>query len=223
MYRLKLVNLDPARLEKIKWLLDTGIVNENVWLAGGALRTVIDPKDEIVDYDLFFKRQSKDIEGKEYNKVPEVRDKLIRLGFRCTFECPEGKLYTYQKEVCRTCPDGQVTMEICKSTLTTYKVQLVTEHFYNYPEELLATFDLTPSLFCTDGEFLWTTKKAIQSVKKKVAYLHKLTYPVSTFKRIMKYQKKGYSVLPAIQSYVSNLLESSSIQYTDESMRVYID
>jgi hypothetical protein len=217
MYCLKLVNLDPARLDKIKWLLDEGIVNHNVWLAGGSLRTLIDPKDKVVDYDLFFKYRHKLTQADERATIEETKAKLIKLGFKLIFECPEGKLFSYSKkeEIVRSLRKGEIIKK-------EWKVQLVCEHFYQVPEELLSTFDLTPSLFCTDGTYLWTYKSAVKGVKRKTCDLHKLTYPVATFKRIIKYANKGYNVNPVINSFVSNLNESQRI-LDDESMRVYID
>lgn len=214
MYCFKLVKLHSPRLNKIEWILKSGLINKDVWLAGGSLRTLIDPKEKICDYDLFFKRQEKDIEGSKYNKVPEVRQKLNNLGFKCTFECPEGKLYTYQKEIIN------MLTEDMESTFI--KVQLICEYFYQTPEELLSTFDLSPCLFATDGKFLWTYKYAVRDVKRKVARCHKLTYPVASVKRLIKYSNKGYNVNLAIQDIVSNLIEHRDILASD-SMRVYID
>lgn len=220
MYCFKLVNLDPARLDKVNWILKSGIINKDVWLAGGSLRTLIDSKDTVCDYDIFFKydvRQHNTIDAywhKHLDNVKQVREKLNNLGFKCTFECPEGKLYTYQKVVA----EGRGIKEVIK-------VQLVCEHFYQTPEELLSTFDITPCLFATNGEFLWTYKKALIAVRYKRCAIHKLTYPVATFKRILKYSNKGYNVHWAIEDYVrelSNLVLANGI-LTSDQMRFYID
>jgi hypothetical protein len=217
MLLLKLNKLKAERFRKIDYILATGLINEDVWLAGGSLRTLIDQNETICDYDLFFKDTNSFPSGHP-RAIPEVQDKLIRLGFKLTFECPEGKLYTYTKNIC---PDR---IWVGNEVSTIIKVQLITEHFYSSPEELLSTFDLSPTYFCTDGEWLWTNKTAIKSVKKKVCSLLKLSYPISsTFKRIIKYYEKGYSCLPAIETYMSNLLDSNRIQYTEETTRRYID
>lgn len=211
MLLVKLNNLRPNRFKSdMLWIL-AKLINKDVWLAGGALRTLIDQNETICDYDLFFRDVNKFITSGHPRAIPEVQDKLIRLGFKLTYQCPEGKLYSYQKKLSNDFVDN------------TYKVQLITEHFYSSPEELLSTFDLSPTYFCTDGEYLWTSRQAIRSVKKKVCSLLKLSYPVSTFNRIIKYYGKGYSCLPAIETYVGNLLDSNRIQYTEETMRRYID
>jgi hypothetical protein len=216
MLLLKLNKLKAERFRKIDYILATGLINEDVWLAGGSLRTLIDQNETICDYDLFFKDSINTILN--YGKLNKTRNKLEILGFKLTFECPEGKLYTYTKNIC---PDR---IWVGNEVSTIIKVQLITEHFYSSPEELLSTFDLSPTYFCTDGEWLWTNKTAIKSVKKKVCSLLKLSYPISsTFKRIIKYYEKGYSCLPAIETYMSNLLDSNRIQYTEETTRRYID
>jgi hypothetical protein len=216
MLLLKLNKLKSERFRKIDYILATGLINEDVWLAGGSLRTLIDQNETICDYDLFFKDSINTILN--YGKLNKTRNKLEILGFKLTFECPEGKLYTYTKNIC---PDR---IWVGNEVSTIIKVQLITEHFYSSPEELLSTFDLSPTYFCTDGEWLWTNKTAIKSVKKKVCSLLKLSYPISsTFKRIIKYYEKGYSCLPAIETYMSNLLDSNRIQYTEETTRRYID
>ncbi len=224
MLLVKLINLDPARLDKIAWILASGLINKDVWLAGGALRTLIDQNETICDYDLFFR----EVNTPHKSNVRIVQEKLIKLGFKLTYECPEGKLYTYEKKNYCTICNTEVrdfSHSPCWSSnkVKDLKVQLITEHFYSSPEELLSTFDLSPTYFCTNGEYLWTSRQAIRSVKKKVCSLLKLSYPVSTFNRIIKYCGKGYSCLPAIETYVGNLLDSNREVFTSESMRRYID
>lgn len=211
MLLVKLNNLRPNRFKSdMLWIL-AKLINKDVWLAGGALRTLIDQNETICDYDLFFRDVHRFESKKVFDPISITRLNLEKLGFKLTYQCPEGKLYTYEKKVSI---DGKVNA---------YKVQLITEDFYSSPEELLSTFDLSPTYFCTDGEYLWTSRQAIRSVKKKVCSLLKLSYPVSTFNRIIKYYGKGYSCLPAIETYVGSLLDSNREIFTSESMRRYID
>jgi hypothetical protein len=217
--------LSLDRTKAIAWILASGIVNEDVWLAGGSLRTLIDPKEEVSDYDLFFKNQEYfDRDSALINKglVRFVKQKLTNLGFKLTFECPEGKLYTYTKPFCSVCKCFVIEEHHMHHPITNAKVQLICEYFYSSPEELLSTFDLTPCLFATDGTFLYVYKSGIKSVKKKIAELHRLTYPVSSIKRLIKYANKGYNVNAAIVSIVDNLINRTDILATD-SMRIYID
>lgn len=223
MYCFKLANLKGYRRVPTAWIMTSGLINKDVWLAGGSLRTLIDPNDTICDYDLFFREdiRSHSIEDVKWHKhkwnMSDTREKLNKLGFNCTFECPEGKLYTY--ELIKKVP---IVGKWNSTRDEKIKVQLICEHFYQTPEELLSTFDLTPCLFATDGEYFWTTKLAISDVKKKIARCFKLTYPVATIKRLIKYANKGYNVNPAIQDVVSNLIEHRDILASD-SMRFYID
>src|SRR5687767_7252631 len=177
MLLIKLNNLRPDRFANgMIWILESGLINKDVWLAGGALRTLIDQNETICDYDLFFNNQEYDSALSNKGLVGLTRQKLIASGFKLIYECPEGKLYTYEKE----------WIKLLEKNIN-LKVQLITEHFYDSTEELLSNFDLSPTYFCTDGEYLWTSREAIESVRKKVCSLLKLTYPISSFKRIIKY------------------------------------
>ena len=57
-----------------------------IFLAGGALRTVIDPEDTVCDYDLFF-----------YNldDVQEIKKLIEEEDFNLYYACPENKLFSY--------------------------------------------------------------------------------------------------------------------------------
>ncbi len=44
--------LEGGTLDKF---LDLKLVNDRSWLAGGALRSLVDPKEKISDYDMFFR------------------------------------------------------------------------------------------------------------------------------------------------------------------------
>lgn len=230
MYCIELVNLDPARLSKVNWILNSGLINENVWLAGGALRTLIDPTEKICDYDLFFKqRENNPFEpfdltiDRNDGEVLKTKEKLEKLGFKLTFECPQGKLYSYEKEILPTTTELPESFNSPRK-IKIQKVQLICEKFYDNPIQLLYEFDLTPTLFCTDVTYLWTDRRGVSAVKKKSCNLVALTHPVSTIKRLIKYEKKGYYVNSAIREIVSNLAGRSNIlNLSEDELRVYID
>lgn len=117
------------------------------------------------------------------------------------FTCPDGFLYSYKT------PYG--------------KMQIVCPKIYNTVEELLDTFDLQPSRFAYDGEFLYTFKEAIKSVKKKVLDIHSVTFPLATLNRIYKYRNYGYNTMKASEEFIK--LVNEGVFDGETLYRRYID
>lgn len=164
IYRFPLYKLHPWRYAHLHWvqhLLGGG----SVWLAGGALRTMLDPTEPVSDYDLFFKNE----EG-----LRQTRQKIESDGWRLVFKCPKGELFTYKK--------------------FGIKLQCVAKRFYHDIEHLLDSFDFTVCQGATDGWHFYTTSSMIKSVKTKRLEVHLITYPVATINRLYKYRQKGYFV-----------------------------
>lgn len=176
--------IDSRIKELLGWFKDC-------WLAGGAAKSIYS-REEVVDYDLFF-------------RSPEAREDLAlelqEMNFRKIFECPKGELLTYK--------NGQV------------KVQLITKRYYSDLEDVLTSFDLTPSMFGYDGEYLYTYKNCIKDVKKKRLGLNKVTYPVATINRVAKYMKKGYSYTEEFGQEL--ILEINTKQFDPEQLALYVD
>jgi len=134
-----------------------------VYLAGGALRSLVDLDEVVSDYDLFFESQV---------AAEMTRERLNNLGFDLIFECPEGKLFTFKGR-------GM-------------KIQCVCENYYFTARELISSFDFTACAAAFDGNTLWVHRHFARSVGKKTLKLLSLTFPVATLGRIIKYDKKGY-------------------------------
>lgn len=172
MVKISLETLQKAgKLQQLQPILD--IVNSKVFLAGGALRTIFDAKDTLVDFDLFFT---------DLTHIPQVKEKLAAAGYEEIFTCPLGSLFTFLKD--------------------SVKIQLVCEKSYKHPSDVLKEFDLTPCCFALDGEFLYSSLQAIRCVRKKRLMLNAVTFPVATFNRILKYYKKGYALFTAPRQFV---------------------
>lgn len=190
--KVKLSDTKSKRLNSIREVLDLGLLSTTAWLAGGALRTLIDSEDVINDYDLFFQNAESSI---------EVKNKLITAGFECTYECPNGFLFTYRKD--------------------SIKIQLICQNTYSNTEELLKSFDFTVTCAATDGEFLYFSTAFVKDIKKKELHLSNLVYPVATFKRVMKYASRGYKIRGVAEEFVKQVNEKEFI--SEEEMRGYID
>jgi len=135
----------------------------------------------------------------------EPKERLLKWAsqYENIFTCPDGFLYSYET------PYG--------------KLQIVCPKIYSSIGELLDTFDLEPSRFVYDGEFLYTFKEAIKSVKKKVLKIHKITYPLATMNRIFKYRTYGYNTFMANEQFVRALADSEQVFDGENLYRRYID
>lgn len=79
------LDIRPDRFKQLTDFLDLELLSEDVFLAGGALRSLIDGKKP-KDYDLFFTGP---------DAIPVTRERLEKHGFELIFECPKGELWTY--------------------------------------------------------------------------------------------------------------------------------
>jgi hypothetical protein len=178
----KLYDLKPHKLDRVQEILSLDLLSESVWLAGGALRTLIDSEDEVNDFDIFFKSVEAQI---------NIKNKLTSAGFEIIYECPNGFLFTYKKN--------------------SVKVQLVCRQYYSSPEELISSFDFTVTCAATNGKFLYYTRPFIKDIKRKELHLSNLTYPVASFKRAVRYSNKGYSVREFAEEFVKTVNTSGPL------------
>ena len=166
-------------------------ISSEVLLAGGALRTCFDENDILKDFDIFFTNKE---------AIAKTKDKLTAAGFENIFTCPLELLFTFVKD--------------------DVKIQLICENIFNNPADLLNSFDIMPGCFATDGEFVYFPLDALRCVKYKRLTLNNVSYPVSTFNRIIKYKEKGYQLYKAPRQFVEMV---SASDFRELDMRVYID
>lgn len=167
---------------------------DTCYLAGGALRGCFGSNEEIIDYDLFFK----DTLTPSY-----VQLHLESKGYEVIFNCPEGRLTTLKKD--------------------DVKIQLIKELQYANPRELISTFDIRACCIALHDGLIHTFEKTPEDCKKKEIHFNRIDFPVATFKRIMKYVDKGYTLdNDVIQEYVQNVYDKGS-SGEDLSKRFYID
>lgn len=146
-------------------------LNENIYLAGGSLRTTLKCSGEnVLDFDLFFKT---------FEEVQKLRDRLAIDDWEQTYECPLGFLYTYRK--------GK------------HKLQLICEKEYSSANILISSFDVSACMCCWhDGELTFT-REFVRSVKTKKLRTCNVSFPVATMKRLIKYSHKGYDTSMACE------------------------
>lgn len=163
------------RLKQLRPILK--YLGAEIFLAGGAIRTVLEcSNEEVSDFDFFFKT---------FEVVGELREKLIQDGWEITFSCPEEKLFTYKK--------GK------------HKLQLICEFEYRDMVHLLGEFDMTGCCGGYHDGAIYFTRPFVRAVFSKKLRIQNVTYPVATIKRLIKYEKKGYNVTQAAIDLVNQI------------------
>lgn len=174
----------------------------SVVVAGGAARSLV-VNDMVNDVDLFFVDRS---------TAPDVEAKLVALGGKIAFRCPLGHLTTLVVPVPnRYRPDAPDQL----------KVQLVTKQSYRSMQELVDSFDFTCTQFAWDGRTGVSGTHAVFDAQNKVLRLHRLTFPVSTIKRIAKYVNRGYTPAPGMYRAVVDATTVRS--WSEDELVLYVD
>lgn len=167
------------------------------WLGGGAVRRFISGLEQSSDFDFFFRDET------QLNQTAGYLESIGLVKIKET----EHHLH-YQG------PIGQSKLP--------RDIQLIRFKYYGSAEEVADSFDYTICQFIFDGHDLITGEHSLWDLGRKKLVLHKLTYPVSTMRRLLKYTKQGYtacagclaSILQATHDNPA-LMQELSIQYVD--------
>ena len=193
---MKITNIKQKKLQHIKKFLDLKLLfrTGSVYLAGGALQTLVNPSIKINDYDLFFK-------DAEYAKIAKALLEEVHKAEKI-FECPKGELTTY--------------------LVKGMKIQLITKFYYPSMENLINTFDFRAAMFAYDGETLVTTRSAIHDSKKRRITINVIQYPVATLNRMIKYAaRKKFHITP--EAMVDFVMIVNLSRFDEDQMELYID
>lgn len=104
------------------------------------------------------------------------------------------------------------------------EIQVMKMAFYPTPEHVIDTFDLTIAQICSDGESIYMNPLTVLDLSKKKLVLHRMQFPASTIRRIIKYAGKGYYACPGSLVNISkNIQEWKGMSDIDEENFVYLD
>lgn len=104
------------------------------------------------------------------------------------------------------------------------EIQVMKMSWYTDAEHVIDTFDLTIAQIATDGEFIYLNPLTQFDLAKKRLVLHRMQFPASTIRRIIKYAAKGYYACPgSLVNISSHIQEWTQKLDIDEANFVYLD
>lgn len=167
------------------------------WLAGGALRRTLLGQEPESDFDFFFR---------DADQLMAFRLKIEAMGLE---KIRETEHHVHFRGV------------LAGSSLPR-DIQLIRFSFYKDAEAVIDSFDFTICQFAFDGEMLTVGDYALWDLGRKRLAVHKLTYPVASMRRLLKYAKQGFKAcngaLTAILRETASspeLLAALNIAYVD--------
>lgn len=146
-----------------------------VYIAGGAVRATIEGKKDLADRDIdfFFKDEQ------QYKTTVNH------------IKCQNHFLESHTEDV----DNYRVTITMVNANLTkkTFKFQLIKNRYYPTVEDLLDSFDFTICQFATGRDHkLYCGDYSLWDLGRKKLAVNKITYPVSSMRRMIKYTQQGF-------------------------------
>lgn len=154
---------------------------EGVWIAGGAVRRTLASQPLDSDFDFFF-RDADALAAWEAD-LPETLS-LVR----------ETEHHKHWHGIL---PGSDLPVD----------VQAIRFRFYDNAADVIDSFDYTITMFALDGDDLVTTPEALWDLGRKRLAIHRVTYPVATMRRMLKYTKQG---LTACQGCMATLFRETA-------------
>jgi hypothetical protein len=164
------------------------------WLAGGAIRRTLIGQPLESDFDFFFRDEE---------QFTRFREAIKEQGAVKTKETNHHE--TYRLDI-----DEEPRL-----------IQLIKIQYFRNVDDLLDMFDFTITQFAYDGSELICGPYSLWDLARKRLALHKMTYGVSTLRRLLKYTNQGFTacsgVLKAILEAAANNPASinAEVEYVD--------
>lgn len=137
------------------------------WLAGGAIRRTLMGMPLDSDYDFFFQDEVA-LEAFDTKIIDELGLKRVKETEHHTQY--EGSLQGID-----------------------FIVQAIKFQFYASAAKVIESFDYTITQFALDQGTLYTTPESLWDLGRKRLAINKVTYPVSTMRRMIKYSNQGFT------------------------------
>lgn len=143
-------------------------------VGGGAVRDLYCFNNKIPnDIDLFFRNEDDYFEVKKAIEESYSTAKFKNSSdFNTTYECASLN------------KDGTIDFEV--------KIQLIKAKWYKDIKELFESFDFTLCQFATDFKKIYFAEHSVKDAISKKIVVNNIEYPVSSFRRYLKYISQGY-------------------------------
>lgn len=142
-------------------------IGNGAWCAGGAIRRTLSGRPLDSDFDFFFRSAEHLAEWEK-----QLPDTLTLV-----------KETEHHKSWRGTLPGCEKPVEI----------QAIRFRFYDSSEAVIDSFDYTITQFALDRGLLVTTPYALWDLGRRKLAIHRVTYPVATMRRMLKYARQGFS------------------------------
>lgn len=142
-------------------------VRNGAWCAGGAIRRTLIKQPLSSDFDFFFRSAE---QLADWEKALPSTLSLVR----------ETEHHKHWKG---TIGESAIPVEI----------QAIRFRYYESAADVIDSFDYTITQFALDGDKLVTTPEALWDLGRKKLAIHKVTYPVATMRRMLKYATQGFT------------------------------
>lgn len=167
------------------------------WIAGGALRRTLQGKEPESDFDFFFR------------DADQLRDFTERLEKQGLAKIRETEHHVHYR--------GRLTADGPERD-----IQCIRFSFYQSASAVIDSFDYTICMLAFDGITLTVGEYTLWDLGRKRLAIHKITYPVATMRRMLKYTRQGFTAckgcLTAILRAVPEnpeLLAQLKVEYVD--------
>lgn len=151
--------------DELKRVLDA--LPKKGWIAGGAIRRTLMGQPLDSDFDFFFRNE---VELEDFERGLPGSMRLVR-------ETAHHKHWR-----------GPV-----EGSDLPIDVQAIKFAFYADAESVIDSFDYTITMFALDKGDLVTTPEALWDLGRRRLAIHRVTYPVATMRRMLKYGKQGFT------------------------------
>lgn len=140
---------------------------EGPWIAGGALRRTLLQQEPDSDFDFFFRTA---------DQLAEFTAVLDRMGMEKIRETEHHVHYRGRVG------DSAIPID----------VQCIRFAFYADAMAVIDSFDFTICQFAFDGTNLTTGDYSLWDLGRRRLAVHKITFPVSSMRRVLKYGSQGF-------------------------------
>lgn len=103
-------------------------------------------------------------------------------------------------------------------------IQLIKLVWYESPEHVIDSFDLTLAQVAATNEALFLNPLAVFDIARKRIVLHRMQFPASTLRRVIKYTQKGYYACPGSLARIADEVAASIERDPSDNRKiVYVD